>query len=122
MILKRHGKKGKQQNDGGLNIEQSSCLKIFTQIKVKFLINGLLHLPIASKFNFVEKRFVHKNIRKVCIRKVSIQRCCVPKNVEYNTDQTPLPFVMDDGKTYADKRTSEVWRATHGLGPDKRQC
>ena len=28
---------------------------------------------------------------------------------------------MDDGKTYADKRTSEVWRATHGLGPDKKK-
>ena len=67
MILKRHGKKGKQQNDGGLNVEQSSCLKIFIQIKVKFLTNGLLHLPIASKFNFVEKRFVHKNIRKVWV-------------------------------------------------------
>ena len=26
-----------------------------------------------------------------------------------NMDQTPLPFVLDDGKTYADKGSSEVW-------------
>ena len=39
-----------------------------------------------------------------------------------NMDQTPLLFVMDDGKTYADKGSCEVWRATHGSGLDKRQC
>ena len=37
-------------------------------------------------------------------------------------NQTPLPFAMDDGKTYADKRSSAVWRATHGSGLDNRQC
>ena len=38
-----------------------------------------------------------------------------------NMDQTPLPFVMDDGKTYADKGISEVW-CVHGSGLDKRLC
>ena len=38
-----------------------------------------------------------------------------------NMDQTPLPFVMDDRKTYADKGSSEVWCATNGSGLDKRQ-
>ena len=37
-------------------------------------------------------------------------------------DQTPLPFVMDDGKMYADKGSSEVWCATHGSGLDERKC
>ena len=39
-----------------------------------------------------------------------------------NMDQAPLLFVMDDGKTYADKGSSEVWCATHGSGLHKRQC
>ena len=39
-----------------------------------------------------------------------------------NMDQTPLPFVMHDGKTYADEGSSEVWCATHGSGLDKKQC
>ena len=39
-----------------------------------------------------------------------------------NMDQTPLLFVMDDGKAYADKGSCEVWRATYGSGLDKRQC
>ena len=26
-----------------------------------------------------------------------------------NMDQTPLPFVLENGKTYADKGISEVW-------------
>ena len=26
-----------------------------------------------------------------------------------NMDQTPLPFALDDGKTYADKGSSEIW-------------
>ena len=36
-----------------------------------------------------------------------------------NMDQTPLPFVIDNGKTYAEKGSSEVWRVS---GLDKRQC
>ena len=39
-----------------------------------------------------------------------------------NMDQTPLPFVLDDGKTYADKRSSEVWCVSGFSGLDKRQC
>ena len=39
-----------------------------------------------------------------------------------NMDQTPLPFVIDDGKTNADKGSSEVWCATHDSVIDKRQC
>ena len=39
-----------------------------------------------------------------------------------NMDQTLLPFVMDDGKTYPDKGSSEVWYATYGSGLDKEQC
>ena len=39
-----------------------------------------------------------------------------------NMDQTPLPFTLDDGKTYADKGSSEVWCASGSSGLDKRQC
>ena len=39
-----------------------------------------------------------------------------------NMDQTPLPFVLDDGKTYADKGSSEVWCVSGSSGLDKRQC
>ena len=39
-----------------------------------------------------------------------------------NMDQTPLPVAIDEGKTYADKGSSEVWCAIHGSGLDKRQC
>ena len=36
-------------------------------------------------------------------------------------DQTPLPFALDDGKTYADKGSSEVWCVSGSSGLDKRQ-
>ena len=36
-------------------------------------------------------------------------------------DQTPLPFVLDDGKTYADKGSSETWCVSGSSGLDKRQ-
>ena len=39
-----------------------------------------------------------------------------------NMDQTPLPFVLDDGKTYADKGSSEVWCVSGCSGLDKQQC
>ena len=39
-----------------------------------------------------------------------------------NMDQTPLPFVLDDGKTYADKGSSEVWCVSGSSGLDKQQC
>ena len=39
-----------------------------------------------------------------------------------NMDQTPLPFVLDDGKTYSDKGSSEVWCVSGSSGLDKRQC
>ena len=39
-----------------------------------------------------------------------------------NTDQTPLPFVLDDGKTFADKGSSKVRRVSGSSGLDKRQC
>ena len=39
-----------------------------------------------------------------------------------NMDQTPLLFVLDDGKTYADKGSSEIWCVSGSSGLDKRQC
>ena len=39
-----------------------------------------------------------------------------------NMDQTPLPFVMDDGKTYDKTGSSEVWVASGSSGLEKRQC
>ena len=39
-----------------------------------------------------------------------------------NMDQTPLPFVLDDEKTYADKGSSEVWCVSGSSGLAKRQC
>ena len=35
-----------------------------------------------------------------------------------NMDQTPLPFVLDDGKTYASKESSEVWCVSGSSGLD----
>ena len=37
-------------------------------------------------------------------------------------DQTPLLFVLDDEKTYADKGSSEVWCVSGSSGLGKRQC
>ena len=37
-------------------------------------------------------------------------------------DQTPLPFVLDDGKTYDKTCVDEVWCASGASGLDKRQC
>ena len=39
-----------------------------------------------------------------------------------NMDQTPLPFVLDDGKRYDDARSKEVWSASAASALDKRQC
>ena len=38
-----------------------------------------------------------------------------------NMDQTPLPFVLDDGKTYGIKGVKEVWAHSGHYGLDKRQ-
>ena len=37
-------------------------------------------------------------------------------------DQTPLPFVMDDNRTYEKTGASEVWIASGQSGLEKRQC
>ena len=37
-------------------------------------------------------------------------------------DQTPLPFVLDDGKTYDKKGVKEVWVQSGQAGLDKRQA
>ena len=39
-----------------------------------------------------------------------------------NMDQTPLPFVLDDNKTYEKKGSKEVWLASGASGLEKRQC
>ena len=39
-----------------------------------------------------------------------------------NMDQTPLPFVLDDGKTYNETGAKEVWCASAASGLEKRQC
>ena len=39
-----------------------------------------------------------------------------------NMDQTPLPFVLDDGKTYDKKGVKEVWVQSGQSGLDKRQA
>ena len=39
-----------------------------------------------------------------------------------NMDQTPLPFVMDDNRTYEKTGASEVWIASGQSGLEKRQC
>ena len=39
-----------------------------------------------------------------------------------NMDQTPLPFVLDDNKTYDKKGADEVWIASGASGLEKRQC
>ena len=39
-----------------------------------------------------------------------------------NMDQTPLPFVLDDGKTYDNAGSKDVWSASAASGLDKCQC
>ena len=39
-----------------------------------------------------------------------------------NMDQTPLPFVLDDNKTYDKVGAKEVWIASGQSGLEKRQC
>lgn len=39
-----------------------------------------------------------------------------------NMDQTPLPFILDDGKTFAVTGEKDVWCVTGASGLDKRQC
>lgn len=39
-----------------------------------------------------------------------------------NMDQTPLPFVLDDGTTYDVKGSKEIWFTSGQSGLDKRQC
>ena len=39
-----------------------------------------------------------------------------------NMDHTPLPFVLDDGKTYNKKGSKEVWAQSGQSGLDKRQA
>lgn len=39
-----------------------------------------------------------------------------------NMDQTPLPFVLDDGTTYDRKGSKEIWFTSGQSGLDKRQC
>ena len=39
-----------------------------------------------------------------------------------NMDQTPLPFVMNDGKTYNQTGSKENWCASGSSGLEKRQC
>ncbi len=40
----------------------------------------------------------------------------------HNLDQSPLPFAILSGKTYADKGQEDVWVRGAGSGLDKRQC
>ena len=39
-----------------------------------------------------------------------------------NMDQTPLPFVMDDGKTYNQTGSKEIWCASGLSRLEKQQC
>ena len=39
-----------------------------------------------------------------------------------NMDRTPLPFVMNEGKTYDKTGADGVWLASVSSGLDKRQC
>ena len=39
-----------------------------------------------------------------------------------NMDQIPLPFVLDDGKTYNETGAKEVWCACAASGLEERQC
>ena len=40
----------------------------------------------------------------------------------WNVDQVPLPFVVDQDRTYADKGAQSVWIAQPGSGLEKRQA
>ena len=62
-------------------------------------------------------------IAKFHSKLLRVPRCGVYQTKDIaNMDQTPLPFVLDDGKTYADKGSSEVWCVSGSSGLDKRQC
>ena len=63
--------------------------------------------PALTKF--------HSKLLHVCRRGVYQTKDIV------NMDQTPLPIVLDNRKTYADKGSSGVW-CVSGSGLDKWQC
>ena len=64
--------------------------------------------PATTKF--------HSKFLRVCRRGVY-----QTKDIT-NMDQTPPPFVLDDGKTYADKESSELWCVSGSSALDQRQC
>ena len=91
VIIKKYGMKGKQSNIDGLIWGQSILVKNFIHMKIlKLLINGFRDLPTASKFHFVEKCIVRKKIHKVWViqSQISIQRSCVPEDVEHTRWKT----------------------------------
>ncbi len=45
----------------------------------------------------------------------------LPEN-RYNVDQVPLPFVVNQGQTYADRGSKQVWVSQPSSGLDKRQA
>ena len=52
-----------------------------------------------------------------------VRRCGVYQTKDIaNIDQTPLRFVLDDGKTYADKGSSQVWCISGSSGFNNWQC
>ena len=62
-------------------------------------------------------------ITKFHSKLLRVSRCGVYQIKDMaNMDQTPLPFVLDNGKTYADKGSIEVWCISGSSGLDKQQC
>ena len=132
MIIKRHRIKGKQAKVGGFIVEESSLLKNFIQMKIlKLLINCFQDLPTVSKFHFPRKthcaqkdpQSLSYSIAKFHSKLSRAQRREKHQIKDIaNMDQMPLSFMKDDGKTYTDKGSSEVWCATHDSSLDKRQC
>ena len=105
------------------------------------------HYPTANEFQFSDHWFRRFRLRyKISLRaETHVSQKC-PSSLESvickfhnelhdvrkdgvfalgdisNMDQTPLPFVLNDGKTYDVTGANEVWCASAASGLDKRQC
>ena len=82
----------------------------------------------ASDGKETVQRF-HRNLRaslKTTRRRKKVRLDCkygrwLPQN-RYNVDQVPLPFVIDQDKTYEVKGSEQVWVSQPSSGLDKRQA
>ena len=126
VVIKRHEMKGKQSNNGSLIVKefyQDENFKAFDQWFLRFT-NGF-EILLRRKTHCAQKdpESLSYSIAKFHSNVLRIRRRGTYQMKDIaNMHQTLSRFVMNNGKMYAEKESSEVWCATHGSGLDNRQC